>query len=255
MSRIARSACAFVVLALAFFVTAPAHAGSVDTTGPFAMLTGQLQGRGDAEALFLWDKAGQRLAIYLVTPSKMELLFVRNCAYDFEVDVNPGKMTPSPAEVRRLVGDGTGKGDDSARPKKEPKPETPSEPEGEAAPEKAAKPAVKAKPAQPVVAPRPETEGWTLSLGKLQGGNADALYIMSHQRQRLAVYAIRANVLELLFSRDCSADLEIGRSFGRTTPRVKDLQDEVSRRKKEGKKKANPNPRNEREGEGAKPRL
>jgi len=40
-------------------------------------------GRGDGEALFLWDHEEQKLAVYLIAGQKMELLFVRNCQHDF----------------------------------------------------------------------------------------------------------------------------------------------------------------------------
>ncbi len=76
---------------------------------------------------------------------------------------------------------------------------------------------------------------YTLALGRMQGlGGADVLYIWSHAHQRLAVYVIRGDTLELLFSRNCAPDLMIDLSLGRMSPAVKTLKQWVEEGKKDG---------------------
>ncbi len=231
---------ALIALCLSVVPT-PLRADGVDNEGPFTMLTGRL-GRGDDEALFLWDKVERKLAVYLVSPVKMELLFVRNCKFDFEADINSKKMTPTPNEVKRILKDddestprrgGEKKGaDKKGADKKSAKPKEAGETADDDLPEGEKAEASTTTNNSPVsVGQAAAGGGWSLSLGKFQGGSSDALYIWSHEKKRLAVYSIRGNTLELLFSRNCVHDFKIGRSLGRMTPRVKDLEEQLAGRK------------------------
>ena len=65
---------------------APVAVGqTVDTNGRYSVATGRIAGRGDADALYIWDAEEQRLAVYFVQGKKMDLIFARDCGTDFSV--------------------------------------------------------------------------------------------------------------------------------------------------------------------------
>lgn len=176
-------------------ITSTASAGAVDNTGPFAMLTGQLQGRGEGEALFLWEHASQKLVVYLVSGKQMEVLFVRDCSFDFKANVAVGVMIPTVADMKKVAEEARATG--------------------------------KVTPASASIGPKTGEPGsFTLTLGRLPGGTGDLLYVFGHNQKRLAVYSIRGNQLELMFLRDSENDL-VPRSMGKTIPTPASMKEKI----------------------------
>lgn len=206
-SRLSLIALGFVVALTAGLATTTAHAGEVDNTGDVALMTGQLQGRGEGEALFIWEHASQKLAVYIVNASRMELLFVRDCSFDFRANVALGQMKPTVEEMEELAKKARAGGD-----------------------------------ASPTTPPDPNAKGtrYTMTLGKMQGGTGDLLYIYGNNERRLAVYMIRGKKLELAFLRDIENDL-VPRSMGQTEPTPGQMKDKVrGSNKNEAPKSATP---------------
>ena len=79
--------------------------GTADTEGSYSVATGRVQGR-DADVLFVWNHENQKLAVYSVSNSALQVLHVRNCAFDFRGDdFNlPGRRsTPTVTEMKELL--------------------------------------------------------------------------------------------------------------------------------------------------------
>ncbi len=196
-------------LAGAWLFPEPVGASTVDSNGPYTVLTGRLQGHGDGEALFIWSHEEQKLAVYLISGPKLKLLFVRNCKYDFQLNASIGEQAPTVKKMRKAMDPEQNKPSSKGKPAAEKEsPAEGSSAENPPAAEGAAKP----------------SQGYSLALGQFPGqGGSDVLYIWGHAKKRLAVYVIRGDVLELLFSRNCGYDFMISESLGRTTPRVETL--------------------------------
>ena len=59
--------------------------GTVSGGDPYTLATGQIQG-GDGDALFLWESARKKLAVYVVkSDGALELIAVRNCWFELEI--------------------------------------------------------------------------------------------------------------------------------------------------------------------------
>lgn len=192
-SRLSLIALGFVVALTAGLATTTVRAGEVDNTGDVALMTGQLQGRGEGEALFIWEHATQKLAIYIVNASRMELLFVRDCSFDFKANVAIGQMKPTVEEMDEIAKKARAGGDAS--------PSTPPDPNAKGA-------------------------RYTMTLGRMQGGTGDLLYIYGNNEKRLAVYMIRGKKLELAFLRDIENDL-VPRAMGQTEPTPAQMKEKV----------------------------
>lgn len=76
--------------------------GTVDTGAGITVATGRIQGKGDADALYIWDHADKKLAVYFQSGGKLELLAVRNCEYDM-VPNQFGDQKPTYQEMKKNV--------------------------------------------------------------------------------------------------------------------------------------------------------
>ena len=83
----------------------PALGGTVDGAGEYTLATGRLQGRGDADALYIWSHVDKKLVVYFQSGKNLELLSTRNCIYDFRPN-QYGEQRPT---VQRMKKDVSGK--------------------------------------------------------------------------------------------------------------------------------------------------
>ncbi len=56
---------------------------TVDTSGGYSLATGRIQGKGEADALYIWSHADKKLAVYFENGNRLELLHVRKCEEEF----------------------------------------------------------------------------------------------------------------------------------------------------------------------------
>ncbi len=76
-----------------------------------------------------------------------------------------------------------------------------------------------------------DTEGaYSVATGRVQGRDADVLFVWNHENQKLAVYSVSSNALQVLHVRNCEYDFKAdGFNLGgrRSTPTVKEMRDLV----------------------------
>ncbi len=166
--------------------TTPLFAQTVDNNGRYVLLTGQLLGKGGGEACFVWDNIDQRLCVYFVLGNTMEMIFMRNCEYDFNLKAGSavGKQKPTSEAVKRDIGKkakSTAGSPFSGRPK------------------------------------------FTLAVGQNQAGNQDLIWILNEDTRRMNTYSIKGDTLSLLFSRNIDYDLAIPGSMGKTDPPIEEM--------------------------------
>lgn len=83
---------------------APAAIGATaDSGNNFAVATGRLQGRGEADAFYIWDHQDKKLLVYAALGNKFELIAVRDAQWDLRYQEYPGGNRHSPTldEVRK----------------------------------------------------------------------------------------------------------------------------------------------------------
>jgi hypothetical protein len=79
---------------------------TVDSVGKYSVATGQMFGQTVGEVFYVFDHERERLVVYQVRNSGLNLLHVRNCQYDFKVDefAAPGRQSVPPvAEMKKRV--------------------------------------------------------------------------------------------------------------------------------------------------------
>ena len=72
-------------------------------TNGFLMSTGILQGKGNADALYVLDTTNKKLAIYFMNNTRLELIGVRDMQYDLMPQAfspKGGGQTPTVQEMR-----------------------------------------------------------------------------------------------------------------------------------------------------------
>ena len=75
---------------------------TVDSDGKVFVATGRIQGKGDADALYVYDHEIKQLVVYFQSGQRLELLSSRNCDYDFKPN-SFGTQKPTPKELRKLL--------------------------------------------------------------------------------------------------------------------------------------------------------
>ena len=71
---------------------------TVNGNGNFVMATGRLMGRGEADALYVFDTQRRQLCVYFQGQTRLELLSSRNCQYDLkppEYSVSKQEQNPT----------------------------------------------------------------------------------------------------------------------------------------------------------------
>lgn len=88
---------------------APSSVVSAQTAmggGPITLATGQIVGRGDASALYMYDSDAKKLAVLMMNNNSLELLAVRDMQYDWQVvqfSPKSGKQVPTVEEIKSAV--------------------------------------------------------------------------------------------------------------------------------------------------------
>ena len=78
-------------------------------TNGFLMSTGILQGKGNADALYIMDTTNKKLAIYFMNATRLELIGVRDIQYDLipkSFSPKGGAQAPTVDEMREGVNAG-----------------------------------------------------------------------------------------------------------------------------------------------------
>jgi len=78
-------------------------------TNGFLMSTGILQGKGNADALYVMDTTSKKLAIYFMNNTRLELIGVRDIQYDLmpkSFSPKGGTQSPTVDEMREGVNAG-----------------------------------------------------------------------------------------------------------------------------------------------------
>lgn len=84
--------------------SAPTASGvGADSGNGFAVATGRLQGRGEADAIYIWDHVDKKLLVYAALGNKFELIAVRDAQWDLKYQEYPGgnRHSPTLEEVRK----------------------------------------------------------------------------------------------------------------------------------------------------------
>ena len=90
-----------------YLVTSPnqVHGSTVDTQGVWSVASCRMQGRGDAEAFWVFDHEQKKLAVYLMNGKNFEVLAVRDLQYDFNIpafSAQGGRQTPDIKQMRDM---------------------------------------------------------------------------------------------------------------------------------------------------------
>jgi len=75
---------------------------TVDSKNNWVMGSGQLAGKGNADALYLWNTEDKKLLVYFVNGETLKLLSVRDCSYDAQV-FQLGTQQPSVEEIKKQL--------------------------------------------------------------------------------------------------------------------------------------------------------
>ena len=83
-----------------------ASGATVDTQGGYTLATGRIQGGGEADVLYVWNHETMKLGIYMMRNRSLEVLAIRNCSSDFDVDgfILRGEQNPVPGGVKKRKG-------------------------------------------------------------------------------------------------------------------------------------------------------
>lgn len=75
---------------------------TADTNGNISIGTGRLQSRGESDALYIYDHESKKIAVYVSSGNRFELLAVRDTTHDWKYVEFPAKgHRPSVAEVKK----------------------------------------------------------------------------------------------------------------------------------------------------------
>ena len=85
-----------------YWAAQQALGGTVDSGAGFTVGTGQLQGKGDADAVYIFSHEDKKLLVYFQNANRLELLATRNCQYDLQPN-QYGKQNPSVADMKKGV--------------------------------------------------------------------------------------------------------------------------------------------------------
>ena len=83
--------------------------GTVDTSGGYTLATGRLQGKGEADALYIWNHETRKLGIYFANNRNLEVIAIRDCSYDFAVpgfSARNGKQIPPASDMKKASSGG-----------------------------------------------------------------------------------------------------------------------------------------------------
>lgn len=83
-----------------------AEGQSANGTNGFLMTTGVLQGKGQSEALYLFDTNSKKLAVYFMNNARMEVLGIRDLQYDLipqSYSPKGGRQDPTVKEMKEGV--------------------------------------------------------------------------------------------------------------------------------------------------------
>ena len=72
----------------------------------FLMATGQISGRGNASALYMYDQEKKKLIALLINNNNLEIIAIRDMQYDWEIDVfsaQGGTQKPSAKEMKEAA--------------------------------------------------------------------------------------------------------------------------------------------------------
>ena len=85
----------------------PSHVALGQTSmgeGNMVMATGQISGRGNAAALYLYDQAKQKLAVIFVNGQNLEILAIRDMTWDWQVPgYSAGRQTPDVKDMKKAA--------------------------------------------------------------------------------------------------------------------------------------------------------
>ncbi|MCA8959473.1 MAG: hypothetical protein KDC38_03120 [Planctomycetes bacterium] len=74
--------------------------------GVMTMATGQISGRGNADALYMYDQKLQKLAVILVNNNNLEVVAIRDMTWDWKIpSYSAGKQIPDPREMKKAAKD------------------------------------------------------------------------------------------------------------------------------------------------------
>ncbi|MFN0058002.1 MAG: hypothetical protein ACKVX7_06035 [Planctomycetota bacterium] len=79
---------------------------TVATSGNITLASGKLSGKGDADAIYLYDNDAKRLLVYFQNGNSLELLSIRNTEWDFKPEMfsaQGGKQSPTPDELKEAL--------------------------------------------------------------------------------------------------------------------------------------------------------
>ena len=86
--------------------TPTAEGQSANGTNGFLMTMGVLQGKGQSEALYIFDTNKQKLAVYFMNNTRMEVLGIRDLQYDLipqSYSPKSGNQKPTVQEMKEGV--------------------------------------------------------------------------------------------------------------------------------------------------------
>ncbi len=100
---IALGACITMGVWVGSLLMSPIHAygGTVDTQGTFSVASCKVQGRGDAEAFWIFDHESKKIAVYFMNGKTLEFLAVRDMRYDLTPAQWPLRQTPTIDEMKK----------------------------------------------------------------------------------------------------------------------------------------------------------
>ena len=75
---------------------------TVDSGNGYILATGQLQGKGNADGLFLWNAEKKKLLVYFVQGDTLKLMHVRDCSLEM-AESEIGDQIPTRAELKRRL--------------------------------------------------------------------------------------------------------------------------------------------------------
>lgn len=82
----------------------PSHVALGQTAmgdGQMVLATGQISGRGNAAALYMYNQKDSKLAVVFVNNNNLEVLAIRDMTWDWQVPgYSAGKQTPSVKDMK-----------------------------------------------------------------------------------------------------------------------------------------------------------
>jgi hypothetical protein len=79
---------------------------SANGTNGFLMTVGVLQGKGQSEAVYIFDTTNKKLAVYFMNNARMEVMGIRDLSYDLIPEAwspRSGGQNPTPQEMKEMV--------------------------------------------------------------------------------------------------------------------------------------------------------